>query len=172
MILRRFATVAASLAAITFTSVGLTAPAGAVIYKLEDGGKREKLKCEDAGSVPYKVSVDWHKKYRDANLTLRVDVDNLVIRRSDADAGPAADAGVDVRMRVYSINTKIQDLTLDGADLDFGIDDQLTLNPRNPRSRADVTRISVVVGTDGDGLGNCPLLTFYQPPGLPLDSVV
>ena len=72
-----------------------------------------------------------------------------------------------VRYRVYSNGiSKIQDRSFDGVDLDFAADDQASFNPRNPRSNANDTKITVIVGTDGDGLGNCTLLTFVQPAGI------
>jgi hypothetical protein len=133
--------------------------------------------CEDAGEIPYTVSVDWNYRYDDPAGVRRVSVNPLVVERNDADAGPAADAGVDLRYRVYSGQPDgslvlIQDLSFDGLDLDFAADDQASFNPRNPRSRALVTRILVTVGTDGDGLGNCPVLTFRQPVGIGFNPLV
>jgi hypothetical protein len=141
-------------------------PAQAVVVP-DDLGFIDKQTCEDDGGVPYKVKVDWNYKYVDPAGTTRVSVNPLVIKRSDADAGPAADAGVDLVYRVYSHGTTlIQSQSFDGFDLDFGVDDQASFNPRNPVSDAGDTKITVIVGTDGDGLGNCPLLTFVQPVGI------
>lgn len=133
----------------------------------DDLGFIDKQSCEDDGGIFYKVKVDWNYKYVDAAGNTRVSVNPLVIRRPDADAGPAADAGVDLNYRVVSRGTTvIQNQSFDGIDLDFGVDDQASFNPRNPISDAGDTFIRVVVGTDGDGLGNCPALFFIQPPGI------
>lgn len=126
--------------------------------------------CEDAGGIPYTVSVDWNYKYVDPAGTTRVSVNPLVIKRDDADAGPAADAGVDLHFDVSSNGTVrwTQHKLYNGLDLDFAADDQASFNPRNPVSNASDTFIRVKVGTDGDGLGNCPWLTFVQPAGIGL----
>jgi hypothetical protein len=159
-----FATLGGGALAIAGALVAVPAQAEVVP---DDLGFIETLDCEDDGGVPYTVSVDWNYKYRDAADNTRVSVNPLVIERDDGDAGPAADAGVDLTYKVFSHGTTlIQSRSFDGIDLDFAADDQASFNPRNPISDAGDTKITVIVGTDGDGLGNCPLLTFVQPVGI------
>lgn len=161
---RKITAILAVLSGVIMSALMIT-PATAVTVP-EGQGFIETQRCHDAGNVGYQVSVDWNYRYEDPAGNQRVSVNPLRIKRADADFPRAADAGVDLRYRVYSTNTLIQNKLFDGVDLDFGADDQASFNPRNPRSNATVTRVTVIVGTDGDGLGNCPLLTFRQPAGI------
>ena len=156
---------------LAIASLLISLPANAVIVP-DDGGFIDTQTCEDGGGIPYTVSVDWNYKYVDAAGTTRVSVNPLVIERDDADAGSAADAGVDLHFDVYSHGTnQIQHVLIDGLDLDFAADDQASFNPRNPVSDANDTYIRVKVGTDGDGLGNCEWLYFVQPAGIDFRAV-
>jgi hypothetical protein len=146
--------------------VGLTAGLGLTALPAEatHGPVTITRNCEDAGHVPYTVTVKFNYLYRDPAGVLRVSINPMVVKRPDGTA--AEDAGVDLRLRVYSGTTKIQDRVWDGLDLDFAAPNQATFNPRNPRSVPGVSRVLVTVGTDGDGLGNCPVQWFTQPAGL------
>lgn len=158
-----------SAAALTITGLIFATPAQAAV--VPDGqGFIDTQTCEDAGGIPYTVSVDWNYKYDDPAGTRRVSVNPLVVSRDDGDAGPAADAGVDLHFDVSSHGTVrwTQHKVYNALDLDFAVDDQASFNPRNPVSNAADTFIRVSVGTDGDGLGNCPWLTFVQPAGIGL----
>lgn len=169
MLRRKITATLAVLAGVIMSALMIT-PVSAAI-EADGQGFIDTQTCDDVGNVPYTVSVDWNYRYDDPANVERVSVNPLRINRDDDDAGPAADAGVDLRYRVYTGNasgtvTRIQNKVYDGLDLDFAADDQATFNPRNPRARAGVTKVTVIVGTDGDGLGNCPLLTFTQPAGI------
>lgn len=156
-----------SAAAIITAGAVLATPAQADVVASELGFIDTQT-CEDAGGVPYTVSVDWNYKYEDAAGVTRVSVNPLVVERDDADAGKAADAGVDLHFDVgdRGFKANVQHKLFDGLDLDFAADDQASFNPRNPRSNAGLTQVRVKVGTDGDGLANCPWLTFVQPSGI------
>jgi hypothetical protein len=170
--MKRMRRILASMAGVVMVAASalVATPAHAVL--VPDGvGFQDRRTCEDAGGVLYHILVDWNYKYIDAAGNRRVSVNPLLIRRPDGEAGPAADAGVDVNFDVYSGRADgtfylIQRVRYDGIDLDFGVDDSVAFNPRNPLSRALITRIKVQVGTDGDGLANCPWLTFRQPVGI------
>src|SRR5215212_8080463 len=103
--------------------LGGATPAQAAV--VPDGvGFIDTQTAEDAGGVPYTVSVDWNYKYVDAAGTTRVSVNPLVVRRDDGEAGAAADAGVDLHFDVYySGGATIQHKVYDGLDLDFAVDD-------------------------------------------------
>lgn len=158
-----------SAAALTLAGLALATPAQAAVV-VDGQGFIDTQTCEDAGGIPYTVSVDWNYKYVDPNGTTRVSVNPLVVSRDDGEAGPAADAGLDLHFDVSSHGTVrwTQHKVYSGLDLDFGIPNQASVNPRNPVSNANDTFIRVSVGTDGDGLGNCPWLTFVQPAGIGL----
>lgn len=158
-----------SAAALTLAGLALATPAHAAVVP-EELGFVDTQTCEDVGGVPYTVSIDWDFKYDDPAGTRRVSVNPLKIVRDDGEAGAAADAGVDLHFDVSSHGTVrwTQHKVYSGLDLDAGTDDTLYLNPRNPVSNANDTFIRVSVGTDGDGLGNCPWLTFVQPAGIGL----
>jgi len=131
------------------------------------GAITETIKVEDKGGVEYTLSVKWNYKYVDAAGTTRVSVNPLIIKRPDATAGPAEDDGVDTHWDVYSGTSQIQHKVYDGIDLDVAADDQVTFNPKNPKSNVGVTKIRIKVGTDGDGLGSSDWVFFNQPAGLP-----
>jgi hypothetical protein len=126
---------------------------------------------EDDGGVAYTISVDWNYKYKDPAGATRVSLNPLTITRSDselADAGLAEDSGLDVHFDVSSHGTVhwTQHVLIDNANMDAGVDNQWSYNPRNPISDASDTFIRVRVGTDGDGLGSSDFVYFYQPEGI------
>lgn len=152
--------------ALALASLLISLPANAEIVP-DDGGFIDTQTCEDAGGVPYTVSAHWRFKYEDPAGKTRVSL-IFVVERDDGDAGPAADAGVDLHWDVSSHGTVrwTQHRIIDGLDLDFAADDQATINARNPISDANDTFLRVKVGTDGDGLDNCEWLYFIQPAGI------
>lgn len=157
----------AGAAALTAGLSLMAVPASAAVVP-EGLGFVDTQTCEDQGGVPYTVSVDWNYKYENAAGNTFVSINPLRINRDDADAGPAADDGVDLHFDVQkgAAHTNVQHKVYDGLDLDFAADDQASFNVRNTYSNAGVTRVRVKVGTDGDGLNNCPWLYFVQPAGI------
>ena len=151
---------------LAIASLLISLPANAVVEP-EGYGFTDTQTCEDGGGIPYTVTADWNYKYEDPAGKTRVSL-TFMIERDDADAGPAADAGVDLHWDVSSHGTVrwTQHKVIDGLDLDFAADDQATINARNPISDANDTFLRVKVGTDGDGLDNCEWLYFYQPAGI------
>ena len=143
--------------------------------------------CNDGGGIRYDASVDWNYRYEATGDVIRASVSNLRIERLDSEIR-ADDAGFDVRIRVYSTNTKIQDKFFDGYDPAATADAQLTagvqpahfavFNPANPVSNGDrvgiadgYSKVVLTIGTDSDGLGDCSI-TFRQPDGLPFNPAV
>lgn len=160
----------AGAAALTAGLSLMATPASAAVVP-EGVGFVETVTLTDDGGVPYTVSVDWNYKYKDPAGTIRVSVPDITIKRSDSaviDAGEPEDAGLDVHYDVSSHGTVrwTQHVNLDNVDMDAGVDNQWTKNPRNPISDAGDTFIRVRVGTDGDGLGSSDFYYFYQPEGI------
>jgi hypothetical protein len=111
--------------------------------------------------VNYTAKINWNYSYVDLNGTRRASVSGLDFgTREDTDG-----AAIDNRLRVYSYHVadgllhKIQDrIRYDGED-DNPV---LNLNPKNPTDHAGHSQVTLVLGTDNDGLGNCKV-TFVQP---------
>lgn len=164
-----------SATALTLAGLALATPAQAVVT--QSGG------CNDGGGVHYSASVDWNYRY-ESTSGIRASVSNLRIERLDSEIR-ADDAGFDVRIKVYSTNTLIQNKFFDGYDPAPTADAVLTagvqpahyavFNPANPISNGDVpdvndtySKVVLTIGTDADGLGDCTII-FRQPAGLPLN---
>lgn len=119
----------------------------------------------DAGGQDFKITVRWDETYRTASGNIRVTVPFVKINALgvDEDRDAAGDGGVDGRIRVYDgyadLHTvKIQDFTFGGWN------DPVTVNPRNPLNRPNVSKIVVSgVGVDDDGYAGAPAVTFLQP---------
>jgi hypothetical protein len=177
--LKRVLRGAAALAGAAALSIGLALPSQAAIPAdgvVADGeGFLVTKSTTDAGGVKYTIQVDWSHKYTYQGKT-RVSVPRATVYRSDANVlahGSPEDAGVDLFLRVYSSNTLIQNKVWDGIDLDAGADNQVSVNPANPVSNADIVGVAdayssvrIKVGTDSDGLGNSPWVVFAQPSGI------
>jgi hypothetical protein len=160
--------VALSLTALTVGSAQAAVP---ITTTADDVGFIQTATVEDDGGVAYTISVDWNYKYKDPAGATRVSLNPLKITRSDSelvDAGLAEDSGLDVHFDVSSHGTVrwTQHKLIDNADMDYGVDNQWSYNPRNPISDASDTFIRVRVGTDGDGLGSSDFVYFYQPEGI------
>lgn len=157
---------ATATAALTAAGALIALPAQAVVT--QSGG------CNDGGGIHYSATVDWNYRY-ESTSGVRASVSNLDIRRLDSEIR-ADDAGFDIRLRVYSTNTLIQNKVFDGYDPTAGPGyHYVKLNPANPRSNGDVpdvadtySKVVLTIGTDADGLGDCTI-TFRQPAGLPLN---
>lgn len=157
---------ATATAALTAAGALIALPAQAVVT--QSGG------CNDGGGIHYSATVDWNYRY-ESTSGIRASVSNLDIRRADSEIR-ADDAGFDIRLRVYSTNTLIQNKVFDGYDpTDQGAYHNVVLNPANPRSNGDVpdvadtySKVVLTIGTDADGLGDCTIV-FRQPAGLPLN---
>ena len=124
--------------------------------------------CSDGSGVNYTATISWNYWYRDRNNTRRASVSDLDFGTNEDTDG----AAIDNRLRVYSFHVadgllhKIQDrIRYEGeTDNDAGLVDE-TLNPKNPTDHPGHSQVTLVLGTDGDGLGNCKV-TFVEPFGL------
>lgn len=145
-----------------------TGTASAAVVEDANGFVDTKTLVDDGG-VPYVVSVDWNKLYRDAAGTLRASVNPLVVKRTDASviaAGEPEDAGLDIHWDVINPSGYFnQHKNLNNVDLDFAADNVATFNPRNPKAHGAGAVIRVRVGTDGDGLGSSDWAYFRQSAG-------
>jgi len=119
----------------------------------------------DAGGQDFTITVRWDETYKTAAGNYRVTVPYIKINAVgvDEDKDAAGDGGVDGRWRVYDgyadgHTVKIQDFTFDGWN------DPVTVNPKNPLNRPNVSKIVVSgVGVDDDGFAGAPTVTFLQP---------
>lgn len=155
-------------AALTVGGLALATPAQAV------GEIRQSRSCNDGGGVLYQARIQWNYTYRDRAGTRRVSVNPLQFGTGEDTDG----AAIDNRIRVYSYHVahdhlhKIQDRIHfageDGNDSELVNDVQA--NPKNPTDHPGRSKVTVVLGTDGDGLDNCKV-TFLQPAGLPFKVV-
>jgi hypothetical protein len=154
-----------SLAAAATIAAGalVSVPAQAAV---QDVPVEQAAHCTDGSNVRYDATIKWNYSYVDAAGTRRASV-------SDAVFGTAEDTNdhaIDNRRRVYSYHVadkllhKIQDvIRRDGEDENSatGFDD-VHWNPKNPTDHAGHSEVTLVLGTDNDGRGDCKIV-FVQP---------
>jgi hypothetical protein len=161
---------ALSASAIIAAGALIASPAQAVIpTEIRQSGA-----CNDGGGVLYQARIQWNYTYVDHAGNTRASVNPLQFGTGEDTDG----AAIDNRVRAYSWHSsdstlhKIQDrIHFEGEDgNDSELVNDVQVNPKNPLSAPLKSKVTVVLGTDGDGLGNCKI-TFLQPDGLPLKVV-
>jgi hypothetical protein len=158
-----------SVVALTAAGALISSPAQAV------GEIRQSRSCNDGGGVLYQARIQWNYTYIDHAGTRRASVNPLQFGTGEDTDG----AAIDNRVRVYSFRVsdgllhKIQDrIHYSGEDgNDSELVNDVQVNPANPTDHPGLSKVTLVMGTDNDGLGNCTV-TFVEPAGLPFKVVV
>jgi len=136
---------------------------------------RQSRSCSDGGGVLYQARIQWNYTYIDRAGTRRASVNPLQFGTSE----DTDEAGIDNRIRVYSFHVsdgllhKIQDrIHYEGEDSNTDpLTNDVQANPKNPTDHPLHSQVTLVLGTDGDGLGNCKV-SFVEPDGLPFKGVI
>lgn len=156
-------------AAFAFALTGSSAQAAPV------GGVNQSRACTDGGGVLYQARLHWNYRYTDHAGNERASVDPLQFGTSEDTDG----AAIDNRVRVYSWHDsdsalhKIQDrIHFEGEDgNDSPLVADVSMNPKNPLDFVGKSKVTLVIGTDGDGKGNCKV-EFLEPEGLIFKGVI
>ena len=121
--------------------------------------------CVDGGGVRWSARAVWGDTYLAADGTRRVTIDYAGWSTSRPGVVPT-----DSVVRTYDgTGTLLQVLSWTGPfDYQSG-SAYRARNPVNPPSSPGRTRVTVTVGVDGDGFGNCTV-TFLQPSAAPPSS--
>jgi hypothetical protein len=135
-------------AGLTVGLVTITPPADAAVT--------QSATCADEGGIRWSSRAIWGDTYVDAEGDRRVSVDYVGWTTTKAGTVPT-----DSSVRTYDGNgTRLQSLDWTGVK-DYGSEYE-SRNPMNPVSSPGKSKITVTLGLDGDGLGDCTV-TFTQP---------
>lgn len=114
--------------------------------------------CVDGGGIRWSAKVVWGATYTSADGVKRIGMDYAGWTTSAPGTVPT-----DSSVATYnSSDTRLQSLAWTGPyDYRSGATYKVR-NPRNPPSAPGLARVSITLGVDGDGSGNCTM-TFVQP---------
>lgn len=147
------------LRALTVSGVAAGLTAGlALAWSPAEAAITQTSSCVDGGGVRWTSRAIWGGVYQAADGAQRVSVDYAGWTTSKAGTVPT-----DSSVRTYdSAGALVQSLPWTGG-MDYGAGSVYKVrNPMNPVSAPGRAKVTVTLGVDGDGLGNCTM-TFTQP---------
>lgn len=140
------------------TAAGLAVAASTMAGSSVQDVVTQSATCIDGGGVRWNTRAVWGKDYRAADGALRASIDYAGWTTTRLGRVPT-----DSSVRSYDgSGVRVQELTWTGrSDYRSGSAYKVA-NPLNPPSAPGRARVTVTLGLDGDGMGDCTV-TFTQP---------